>query len=720
MASTKQKGKRPDNDKKHPYLSGNYAPVKETCPLIPCRYFGDIPEDLAGGQYVRNGSNPVSNEDLGRDAHWFDGDGLLAGVLFKPCEITGHIEPEFVTRYVLTDVHVSATSNRSLRVPILPSISTLVNPTSTLITIILRILRTVFLVILSHLPGSRQAIKKISVANTAICYHDGRALATCESGPPIRVTLPDLETVGWYNGHSAEGETKEESKEVGFGGTGPLSFLKEFTTGHPKIDPVTNEMILYHCTFAPPYVQYSVIPASKDVSEKTASLPKLLNHPVRGVSGGKMMHDFGVSRKHSIIMDLPLTLDPINLLKNRPIVSYDLRALSRFGVFPRRNPDKVQWFETSACCIFHTANAWDNEDMDGNTTSVSLLACRLTSATIVYSAGGIAAPQPTKETVEEITRPMSFFDKYDKDFDDIDAKAGEPPFPRAYGYRAASNLESRRSEQTPLIYKESLAQPPTQQTAWTRTAPDEEDEQCRLYYYNFQLPAPNHTIKQPQITAQFALSAIPFEFPSLNPAYSMRNARYIYGCSTREATFGAALGRAARIDVLAKIDTQMLLQRAQTQPPTPVSGCVDTRSVDEILYDKKPDNEAITLFALPDDLVAQEARFVPRRNAASEDDGFLLFYVFDESQLDDEGEAISGSVSWLWILDARNMRDVVARVRLPTRVPYGLHGEWFSEEQIRGQRAWANVRDVEDVLECEGERGAWMWVRRWLESVLAS
>lgn len=53
-----------------------------TRPLTPCTYTGTIPSGLSGGEYVRNGGNPVTNEDLGRDAHWFAGDGMLCGVAF--------------------------------------------------------------------------------------------------------------------------------------------------------------------------------------------------------------------------------------------------------------------------------------------------------------------------------------------------------------------------------------------------------------------------------------------------------------------------------------------------------------------------------------------------------------------------------------------------------------------------------------------------------------
>ena len=174
----------------------------------------------------------MTNEDLGREAHWFDGDGMLSGVLFRRNgEKDLDLLPEFVNQYILTDVYLSSKASHSLQTPILPSIATLVNPLSSLFTIIVRILRTILLVLLSHLPGSQQAIKKISVANTAVMYHDGRALATCESGPPIRIALPSLDTIGWFNGKKAEGEPNLEAGS-GFGGDGLLGFMKEWTTAH--------------------------------------------------------------------------------------------------------------------------------------------------------------------------------------------------------------------------------------------------------------------------------------------------------------------------------------------------------------------------------------------------------------------------------------------------------------------------------------------------------
>ncbi|KAJ4373852.1 hypothetical protein N0V83_002591 [Neocucurbitaria cava] len=645
--------------------------------------------------YVRNGGNPATNSDLGREAHWFDGDGMLSGVWFE----RSHNNPQqpvvnFVNQFVLTDVYLSAVDNCALRTPILPSISTLVNPASSLFLILWRILRSVLVVLLSHLPGSRYVIKRISVANTSILFHDGRALATCESGPPIRVMLPNLETVGWYDGTRAEGEpllrnSQDQGQEQhsSFGGTGPLSWMKEWTTGHPKVDNVTGELVLFHCNFAPPYVHYSLVPTeTSPVADMQSKPPRLLNVPVPGCSGGKLMHDFGVSRLHTIILDLPLTLTPLNLAKNKPIVSYDPKRPARFGVFPRRNPDLVRWYETSACCIFHTANTWDEMDTHGNVTAVSMLACRLTSASLVFSAGNIAPPpHPARKDMLR-DKPMSFFARYDHDeaIQDPEKLSMDESSPllshKALISRGSSAELFRTPSEVPMSY--------------------DEQEQCRLYYYRFSLsPGDSNTI-----THQFALSAIPFEFPTVSPFTDMGHARYIYGCSTSVESFGAALGKATKIDVLVRMDIKALLARAQMSSPEAITGCIDNRTIDEILVSEDPD-DPIRVFKLPSNHYGQEPSFIPCEGMEAstsgnliptEDSGYLLFYVFNENQLDSTGECTADAKSELWVLDARTMQRVLCKIHLPTRIPYGLHGNWFTEDQIRDQQEVATLRSKPD------------------------
>ena len=368
------------------------------------------------------------------------------------------------------------------------------------------------------------------------------------------------------------------------------------------------------------------------------------------------MHDFGVSSTHTIIMDLPLSLDPLNLAKNRPVVAYDPTSRSRFGVFPRHRPQDICWFETKPCCIFHTANSWNSTDSHRANDSpdlelVNMLACRLTSASLVFSAGDLAAPTP----------------KHD----------------------------------IPYV--------------------QQEEEQCRLYYYQFCLQQ-SPGISNNFIAHQWSLSAIPFEFPSLRDSASMSAAKYIYGCSVSDSSFGAALGRAVKINSLVKMDVETLIERGLCDPPIQITGCVDTRDMSEVMASLDPE-DPIKVFKMPEGWYAQESRFVPRADGVSEDDGWILSYVFDESQLLEDGECRLDAKSELWIIDAKNMTDVVARVHLPQRVPYGLHGNWFSEEDILGQRPVERLRALPRIEANEKVASpawrAWMATRqileRWLE-----
>jgi carotenoid cleavage dioxygenase-like enzyme len=90
----------------HPYLHGNFALIQKVRSLTHCSFSGTITEELSGGQYERNGGNPAANEDSRRDAHWFDGDAMLHGVVFKRQE-DGSVRPGFANQYIMVLTKVS-------------------------------------------------------------------------------------------------------------------------------------------------------------------------------------------------------------------------------------------------------------------------------------------------------------------------------------------------------------------------------------------------------------------------------------------------------------------------------------------------------------------------------------------------------------------------------------------------------------------------------------
>lgn len=227
------------------FLEGNYAPIQEEQNLQECIIKGSIPDELIGGQYVRNGGNPLSYNGLEHEFHWFDGHGMLNAVYFSPSKSqkgqdsnAGQVKALFSNRFILTDVYLAERRFTNLSSPIVPSLSPMINLSSPTLTVLGNIIRAFLIVIWSFWSRSMRAIKRISVVNTNIMFHGNRALAFCESGPPMRVVLPELTTVGWFDGKEVEGEEVGSPADMtvssGFSAKGFLGFFQEWTTGHVR------------------------------------------------------------------------------------------------------------------------------------------------------------------------------------------------------------------------------------------------------------------------------------------------------------------------------------------------------------------------------------------------------------------------------------------------------------------------------------------------------
>jgi len=186
-----------------------------------------------------------------------------------------------------------------------------------------------------------QIDRTLSRANTHVLKHGGRILALEEGSFPY-VLDGELETLGW---------TDYDGK------------LTSAFTAHPKICPVTGEMIAFGYGQLPPYLVYlRVSPDGRLVQSEEIE-----------VGGPTMMHDFAASEKHALFLDLPVVFSLEEALKGAMPFHWSDDYTPRIGVMPRTggNAD-VKWFEVDPCFVFHTLNAWD----EGNT--VVLDACHNT------------------------------------------------------------------------------------------------------------------------------------------------------------------------------------------------------------------------------------------------------------------------------------------------------------------------------------------------------
>lgn len=203
-------------------------------------------------------------------------------------------------------------------------------------------------------PDGTRDLTAVS-ANTHVIDHAGRILALVESGLPHELT-PDLDTVG----------------PVDFEGR-----LRTAMTAHPKPDPLTGELHLFGYGTEPPYVTYHRLDAAGDLTLSRAV----------AVPGPTMMHDFAITTRYVVWLDLPLTYRPELVGRTVPY-QWDDNHGARIGIMAKDDPDaRVRWFDVDPCYVFHVGGAY--EDDAGR---IVIDGVRYPPAAIAASWGRIGSP----------------------------------------------------------------------------------------------------------------------------------------------------------------------------------------------------------------------------------------------------------------------------------------------------------------------------------------
>jgi carotenoid cleavage dioxygenase-like enzyme len=295
----------------NPFLDGNFAPIGEEITADNLKVIGELPSDLSG-MFLRNGPNPQF-PPIGQ-YHWFDGDGMLHGVGIH------NGKAFYRNRYVRTKGwQTEKEAGKAIWTGLLEP---------------------------PQIDNPYGAYK--NTGNTALVWHGDRLLALWEGGEPHALKLPQLETIGPDN-YSGK--------------------LVSPFTAHPKVDPVTGEMMFFgYSLFEPPYLLYSIVSAT---GELLRTVP--IEIPV-----GVMMHDFAITDRYTIFLDLPYTYRPERIQKGESAFMFESDRPSRIGILPRYGDNNnIRWFESPSCYVFHTLNAYEEGD------EVVLFACRMSSCNVL-------------------------------------------------------------------------------------------------------------------------------------------------------------------------------------------------------------------------------------------------------------------------------------------------------------------------------------------------
>lgn len=278
-------------------LDGNLGPVSEERDAANLRVLGELPRGL-NGTLFRNGPNPqFPPADPLRD-HWFAGDGMIHAFTIEDGQAS------YRNRWVRTPKFLAErAAGRSLGAGFAMPVT------------------------------SSEAPANMGVANTNIVWHAGRLLALEEAHLPVELDRATLATHGEQN----------------FGGA-----LDGRFTAHPKIDPVTGEMVFFGYSangpFSPGMTYGTFGPDGRVTRRERFEAPY-----------ASMVHDFAVTERHVLFPVLPLSGSLPRARAGQSPYAWEPELGAYIGLIRRdQGVASLRWFRAETCFVFHVLNAWDD------------------------------------------------------------------------------------------------------------------------------------------------------------------------------------------------------------------------------------------------------------------------------------------------------------------------------------------------------------------------
>lgn len=170
-----------------------------------------------------------------------------------------------------------------------------------------------------------------TVSNTAPLVHAGKLFSLKEDALPYQIDPVTLETIGPWD----------------FGG----AYKSQTFTAHPKIDPVTGEMITFGYEATGPATNdlflYYIDKAGKVGREVRLKVPYV-----------SIVHDFAVTQNHVIIPFACYTTSMERLKAGKIHWGWDKKLPSMIGILRRDGEGSdIRWFKGPERCMMHVFNA---------------------------------------------------------------------------------------------------------------------------------------------------------------------------------------------------------------------------------------------------------------------------------------------------------------------------------------------------------------------------
>jgi carotenoid cleavage dioxygenase-like enzyme len=319
----------------NPFLKFPWGPIQMECDASNLIVEGEVPAELKGTLY-RNGPNQRFHPR--GDYHLFAGDGMVHAFNIENGKVGYRNRWVRTAKWKLEDREGRALVNPMNPFDCEPEFSDFV------------------------------LTDKDGLANTAMLWHADRLLAIEEGHPPFEIDPVTLESRGSWNYRGK---------------------LQTAMTAHPKIDPVTGEMVFFAYMATGPF-------ASDVVLHKVSAEGMLTESIIIPTAYSAMVHDFVITENYIIMPVMPIVGSLERAMEGGPPFAWEPEKGVQIGVLPRHGAgaEDIRWFDMETCFAFHFMNGFDIDDV------ISIDCCQFPHAPLFPTADG----QSTEQTRARLTR----------------------------------------------------------------------------------------------------------------------------------------------------------------------------------------------------------------------------------------------------------------------------------------------------------------------------
>ncbi len=281
-----------------PQHTGFLAPTRFEADIHDCEVEGQIPDDLDGSFY-RTCIDRRYPQRMANDIS-YNADGAVDMFRFRG----GHVD--FRTRFIRTPRYVAERAARQALFGVYRN---------------------------RYTNDPRVAGISLNTGNTTPLVHAGKLYCLKESSPPMRVDPHTLRTLGEYD---FAGQLKAQT-----------------FTAHPKIDPVSGEMIGFSYEAKGDLTDDLAVQFFDPRGQLTREV--WLKAPL--VS---MMHDFAITQQHVILPTTAMVTGLERLKQGLNHWAYDRSVPAWVGILPRDGESRdIRWFKGphDRAMLIHTMNA---------------------------------------------------------------------------------------------------------------------------------------------------------------------------------------------------------------------------------------------------------------------------------------------------------------------------------------------------------------------------